>query len=256
MKNKVNKKKFTLKQFFINESSYLGADSFQGGPFGFGGTSQLAKIDPAVNKIRQAEEGEVNQNIVDQNWTMGKNNWEKHLNLQDIYTDNSQGERDRPLNRVSEERNAADTNYTHLRGTPVNSLDNQKLHVPGAGRPDGTDEYLFDDDIIPHDFAEPAEESPLGGMGQVIAPKQFIPKDQPEVQTEIKNNKKSSLRDEKYQTSVKKNIKNIKKYLQFFKSAATKPNERNTLATKIDIELKDLENLISTIIEEEIKGTK
>jgi len=62
-----------IKKNDLDEGGYSGqghdsgAESFHGGYFGFGGDKQLAtKLNPAVEKIRKDEEGEVQQNAQDQ----------------------------------------------------------------------------------------------------------------------------------------------------------------------------------------------
>lgn len=247
MNIKVNKKKLLLQEIYGVDPHFVGNPTFDGGFFGFGGNRQIIQKDPQVEKIRKQEESEVNQNIQDQNWTMGKNNWEKHLNLQDVNTDNIEDQIDLPLSRVTEERNAADSNYTHLPGSPaINAIENPQLHVPGAGRPDGTDEYLLDDELpggYKHEYPN-AEHLPLGGMGMVITPKQFVPENEPNQYVHQESKKRKEKRREQQKVNVDKNIQTIKRYLNLLRSA--KSGDAINFAAKLDIEVNNLEKKIKT----------
>jgi hypothetical protein len=290
MNNKVNKKKLSLKEIYASGPSFMGCPSFDGGYFGFGGDRQIAKKDPEVERIRQETEGEVNQNVQDQNWTMGKNNWEKHLNMQDVHTKNIEDQKDLPMSRVTEDRSLSDANYTDLPGSPaMNIVPASKLFVPGAGRPDGTEEYLLDDDPNSNEEGiqftntrvepEPAKFSPDGGMGIVLQPKQFIPNDEPPqgvfVNHEAKYKKtkkiKNTAADEKQlsKTNIEDNIKNIKKYLKVLLASDNnkKPSpflpkleqEINKLQKKLNISehsitLTELMSIINEVINEELSN--
>lgn len=262
MKTKVNNKKLLLKEIYGVGPHFTGNPGFDGGFFGFGGDRQIIQKDQQVEKIRKQEESEVNQNVQDQNWTMGKNNWEKHLNMQDVHTNDIEDQIDLPYKRVTEDRNAADSNYTHLPGGPaMNTLEKPELYIPGAGRPDETDEYLLDDEIpggYKHEYPA-ADHSPLGGMGQVIAPKQFVPENEPDQYVY-----REARKQEKQKINVDKNIKTIKRYLSLLRNA--KPSDALNFSAKIDIEIKNLEKQlklaeqtitfdeISTMIKEAIES--
>lgn len=52
---------------------FTGNPTFQGGPFGFGGEAQLAGgLNPATQNIQDKEQEELDQNVTDQIWSLGK----------------------------------------------------------------------------------------------------------------------------------------------------------------------------------------
>lgn len=235
MTRKANNKKLSLLEIYGSGPHMMGNPSFGGDYFGFGGQKQLIVQDKQVAKIKSQEELEHNTNAEDQNWILGKGTLEKNLN----------------------ERSAADLNYSHLPGNlGAGALENQENHLPSSDLPYDSDKYLGGHEVMIHSNYPPADNTPLGGAGQIIAPKQFVPNNIDDI-NETKNK----------QTNIQKNIKTIKKYLNLLKS--TKPNnDQRNYITKIDNELKSLGNqellehditfeslldIINEIVESELK---
>ena len=66
------KPKKKIKEIFGGPSTD-GAASFRGGPYGIGGENQLAtNINPATQAIKDQEQDEINQNVEDMHFKLGK----------------------------------------------------------------------------------------------------------------------------------------------------------------------------------------
>lgn len=115
-----------------------GAPSFSGGPYGFGAEKQLASpLNPATQKIKDQEEDEKDQNVIDQIWTLGKY----------VVGDGPVAKMDYksttsvplPLDEVAP-MDTANTRMRDLPGFPrMNTLVAQKQHTPPAKE---MDKYL------------------------------------------------------------------------------------------------------------------
>jgi hypothetical protein len=173
--------------------SVNGNPSFRGGPYGHGNKKQLAtNLNPATQKIEDQEQEEHNKNVKSQNWIDKKFPDPNEV----VYTS---------------ERNESDAfaPAPHLPGNRrENSIEAPEIHVP-LEDPRETDKYLIDmieevleevGGLYPYSFKstmpdlnpnnneeeeghftlDPAKKSPGAGMGQVLAPKDFIPGEAPQ----------------------------------------------------------------------------
>jgi len=192
-----------------------GADSFQGGPYGFGGHRQISGVDSSTKAVFDQEQDEINQNIDRSSWVTSK-------------------DRKRPVGspeNVLSEREASDQFYRDLPGFPkMNTLvrgkqfvptpDEEHLPDPLTGEPSEylgptinnipIEDFEFNDDELrleilnpgngpmtrgsnnfqinslsrPAIFINPEETPnidepvvPLGGMGVVGWPRKYVPDD-------------------------------------------------------------------------------
>lgn len=250
MENKVNKKKLLLKEIY-NASS-----PFDGGFFGFGGNKQIIKKDPQVEKIEKQEQSEINQNLEDQNWILGKGILDKNINLES-----------------TEETSLKDSKYLHFPGSlKLNRLEKPHTYIPDANKQNYEEEYYLND-ILPNGYEHTnsnTETLSIGGMSQLVKPKQFIPENESEKNVYYEKRKRKEKNKDHNKSNIDKNFKTIKKYLNLLYNA--KPTDLANFTSKIDIEIRELENklkiseqvinfnklsnIIKEIIKSELKNDK
>ena len=203
--NKTNKK--------INEytASVDGSANFRGGPYGFGGISQLAtKLNPATQKIKDIEDKEYNKNSEDLMRINGNRKVNKQIAVK--LSDFDVTPTISAPNRMETDMFAP---APHGPGnTRENNLVNPQTFVP-MEKPRNEDEYLIDDYIneiideilyeggfidysntlysretnlnldpknsketIGHTAVPTATNASCVGMGAVLLPKSFVPEDE------------------------------------------------------------------------------
>lgn len=196
------KLKQLTKEIIAGGASVDGNPTFRGGPYGYGHKQQIAtNLNPATKNIEKQEQDELNQNVDSIDWSLdGKYHDSK---ISDF---------------LQTERTASDAfaPAPHLPGNRrENSLEAAEIHVP-LEDPRETDDYVIDQleekvleellqelsneegftysfpttmpDLDPknnpekhgHFTLDPAKKSPGAGMGQVLAPKDFIPDENPQ----------------------------------------------------------------------------